>query len=133
MEKGTQGPTDSSCGGYTLSVVTHDHLLTPSRCSIVDAYFVLSDSHRRKQYDVARKSQNSTSRTTWESTSNHHAEANTVFGNVFEELLRPEVENPTNFYGPFGMASGAVLGFICGGLPGAVMVTSFILFKPTLF
>lgn len=91
----------------------HDNI---SNC-VIDAYYVLSDPRRREQYDKARKTRTSTSKATW-----GHAEPDTVFGNVFEELLRPEVENPSSFYSPIGMASGAALGFICGGLPGAVMV-----------
>ncbi|KAF9385865.1 hypothetical protein CPB97_004385 [Podila verticillata] len=85
---------------------------------VADAYYVLSNTERRREYDLARKSQ---SRKSWSTSSAPHAEADTVFGGVFEELLRPEVENPSNFYSPIGMASGAALGFICGGVPGALI------------
>ncbi|KAI9238478.1 MAG: DnaJ domain-containing protein [Podila humilis] len=85
---------------------------------VADAYYVLSNPERRREYDLARKSH---SRNSWSTSSAPHAEANTVFGGVFEELLRPEVENPWNFYSPIGMASGAALGFICGGVPGALI------------
>ncbi|KAF9163600.1 hypothetical protein BGX21_001376, partial [Mortierella sp. AD011] len=71
----------------------------------------------RREYDIARRNR---SKSTW-TTSQPHAEPDSVFGNVFEELLRPEVENPSNFYSPIGMASGAALGFICGGIPGALL------------
>ncbi|KAF9922783.1 hypothetical protein FBU30_007108 [Linnemannia zychae] len=87
---------------------------------VADAYYVLSNTQRRKEYDIAR--QTARSRETWSTSSSaQHAEADAVFGGVFEELLRPEVQNPTSFYSPIGMASGAALGFICGGVPGAVL------------
>ncbi|KAG0254766.1 hypothetical protein BG011_005527 [Mortierella polycephala] len=88
---------------------------------VADAYYVLSNTERRREYDTAKKSRNKDSRSTWSTSAPHHAEADTVFGGVFEELLKPEVENPSTFYSPIGMASGAALGFICGGLPGAVL------------
>lgn len=46
--------------------------------------------------------------------------ADHVFGDVFEELLRPEVERVMPFWRWIGAASGAALGFIAGNLPGAV-------------
>lgn len=46
--------------------------------------------------------------------------ADHVFGDVFEELLRPEVERVVPFWKWLGAASGAALGFIAGNLPGAV-------------
>ncbi|KAG0322138.1 hypothetical protein BG000_003011, partial [Podila horticola] len=79
---------------------------------VADAYYVLSNTERRREYDQARRSH---SRNSWSTTAEPHAEADAVFGGVFEELLRPEVENPRSFYSPIGMASGAALGFICGG------------------
>ncbi|KAG0027470.1 hypothetical protein BGZ81_005540 [Podila clonocystis] len=85
---------------------------------VADAYYVLSNTERRREYDLARRSH---SRTSWSTSAGPHAEAETVFGGVFEELLRPEVENPRSFYSPIGMASGAALGFICGGVPGALI------------
>ncbi|KAF9096960.1 hypothetical protein BGX27_001057 [Mortierella sp. AM989] len=78
-------------------------------------------AERRKEYDNARRSHNRASRSNWTASAPHHAEPDSVFGGVFEELLRPEVQNPSNFYGPIGMASGVALGFICGGIPGAVL------------
>src|SRR6185369_8135577 len=44
-----------------------------------------------------------------------------VFGDVFEDLLRSEVDNPSWFYAPIGAITGACLGFICGNVPGLVM------------
>ncbi|KAF9573585.1 hypothetical protein EC968_008340 [Mortierella alpina] len=88
---------------------------------VADAYYVLSNADRRREYDIARRSRSRDSRNAWSASAPHHAEANTVFGGVFEELLRPEVQNPSHFYSPIGMASGAALGFICGGIPGALL------------
>ncbi|CAH1768409.1 9653_t:CDS:2, partial [Entrophospora sp. SA101] len=65
---------------------------------VADAFYVLNDEHRRAQYDP-----------------------NSVFGNVFEDLLRPEVENPRWFYAPIGAVCGAILGFVCGNIPGLML------------
>ncbi|KAI1320674.1 hypothetical protein EDD11_010208 [Mortierella claussenii] len=89
--------------------------------SSLHAYYVLSNNERRREYDVARRSQNRASRNAWSASAPHHAEPDIVFGGVFEELLRPEVQNPSTLYSPIGMASGAALGFICGGIPGALL------------
>ncbi|KAF9899357.1 hypothetical protein BX616_003083, partial [Lobosporangium transversale] len=75
---------------------------------------------RRREYDIARRAQSRGSRSTWSAEANH-TEPEQVFGGVFEEMLRPEVENPSTFYSSVGMASGAALGFICGGPPGALL------------
>ncbi|KAF9975006.1 hypothetical protein BGZ73_001459 [Actinomortierella ambigua] len=84
---------------------------------VADAYYTLSDPQRRREYDQARRTQQA--RRAWtEGHSSEHAEPDRVFVNVFEALLRPEIENPSYFYAPLGMASGAVLGFICAGVPG---------------
>ncbi|KAF9345793.1 hypothetical protein BGX26_002734 [Mortierella sp. AD094] len=84
---------------------------------VADAYYVLSSTDRRREYDNAKRNK---SRSGW-STSAAHAEPDSVFGGVFEELLRPEVENPSSFYSSIGMASGAAIGFICGSIPGALL------------
>ncbi|CEH17033.1 Molecular chaperone (DnaJ superfamily) [Ceraceosorus bombacis] len=47
-------------------------------------------------------------------------EADQVFGSVFEELLRPEVERVAPIWKWVGSASGAGLGFIVGNIPGLV-------------
>ncbi|KAG0303797.1 hypothetical protein BGZ98_006270 [Dissophora globulifera] len=80
---------------------------------VADAYYVLSNKERRREYDIARRSRGRPAAAP-------QAEADMVFGGVFEELLRPEVQNPSNFYAPIGMASGTALGFIVGGIPGAL-------------
>ncbi|KAF9583477.1 hypothetical protein BGW38_009371 [Lunasporangiospora selenospora] len=88
---------------------------------VADAFYVLSDRQRRQEYDNARRSRSRESRNHWSENDQPHTEADSIFGGVFEELMRPEVENPSNFYSPIGMASGAALGFICGGIPGALL------------
>ncbi|RIB07258.1 DnaJ domain-containing protein [Gigaspora rosea] len=87
---------------------------------IADAYYVLSEETRREQYDRVRASRkkNGESTPTWDI---GQADANRVFGNVFEELLRPEVENPQWFYAPIGAVTGGTLGFICANIPGLVL------------
>jgi hypothetical protein len=90
---------------------------------------VLSNPQRRKEYDIARRSAQKRQSWSTSATAQEHAEPETVFGGVFEELLRPEVENPTSFYSPVGMASGAALGFICGGIPGAILVCAPVLLR----
>ncbi|KAK3824603.1 MAG: DnaJ domain-containing protein [Benniella sp.] len=105
----------TNIGGPNGDPLSHEEA-TALFQQVADAYYVLSDPSRREQYDKARKTRSRTSRATW-----GHAEPDRVFGNVFEELLRPEIDNPSTFYSPIGMASGAALGFICGGLPGALV------------
>lgn len=45
-------------------------------------------------------------------------DADGVFGDVFEDLLRPEVEKRVNWWTYLGAASGAGLGFIIANIPG---------------
>ncbi|CAG8575276.1 4875_t:CDS:2 [Funneliformis mosseae] len=86
---------------------------------VADAYYVLSDEGRRKQYDKERASRRKQEASTlWQSS---QADPNQIFGNVFEDLLRPEVENHGWFYTPIGAVSGACLGFIFGNFPGLVV------------
>lgn len=50
----------------------------------------------------------------------HQPQADGVFANVFEELLRPEVHRVAPFWKWVGGASGTALGFIVGNIPGAL-------------
>ncbi|RKP38743.1 DnaJ domain-containing protein, partial [Dimargaris cristalligena] len=107
---------------------------------VADAYFVLSDRQRRKDYDRARSSRsqrsdwqrrhpaashpfdsNSSSGSGGLAGGDGEADAESTFYSVFEDLLRPEVENPRSFWGPVGYAAGGVLGFIVANLPGAMV------------
>ncbi|GAA5866164.1 hypothetical protein JCM3774_004103 [Rhodotorula dairenensis] len=111
--------------------------------AVADAYFELSDPSRRKAYDELRKA----NRSRWTDSSDEsanfwdyfgggaqrqHEEAaepedferpdpEHVFGNVFEELLRPEVHRILPIWTWGGAASGAILGFITANLPGAAV------------
>ncbi|CAG8541290.1 10270_t:CDS:2 [Ambispora gerdemannii] len=86
---------------------------------VADAYYVLGDPKRKDQYDIARKRRRTRpSSSVW---LERQTDPENLFGNVFEEMLRPEVENPAWFYTPLGAASGALLGFICGNVPGLML------------
>lgn len=104
--------------------------------TVADAYFVLSDSQRRAEYDSTRTTYSRNTRSsrkaadgkasaseTFESARAAHADADAMFGDVFEELLRPEVEGRRTpwFWSPLGAASGAVMGFILANVPGLVI------------
>lgn len=56
--------------------------------------------------------------------SHERTNAHDVFGGVFEELLRSEVEHPTVIWQVLGAGAGAVLGFILANFGGAVAVSS---------
>ncbi|KAJ1970020.1 hypothetical protein H4R34_006110 [Dimargaris verticillata] len=87
---------------------------------VADAYFTLSDQQRRTAYDNARQHRAKRDRWNRQYNASAHADASSMFGSVFEDLLRPEVENPRWFWTPIGYLSGGFLGFIIANLPGAV-------------
>ncbi|KAJ2491197.1 hypothetical protein IWW47_005074, partial [Coemansia sp. RSA 2052] len=74
---------------------------------LADAYYTLSDTARRAEYDQRHRSA--------------HSDADDVFGDVFEDLLRSEVSPGTAWWSTMGMVSGATMGFIVANLPGAVV------------
>ncbi|GAC99158.1 hypothetical protein PHSY_006757 [Pseudozyma hubeiensis SY62] len=144
--------------------------------TLADAYYVLSDTDRRREYDQLRRSRPSTdsfySNATYDEddeaasefsekeqsysanffqsffpgafkqeeheqeeadqngtqtnedrrrrAGSHQPQADGVFANVFEELLRPEVQRVAPFWKWVGGASGTALGFIVGNIPGAL-------------
>ncbi|CAE6449351.1 unnamed protein product [Rhizoctonia solani] len=106
---------------------------------IADAYYVLSDPVRRKEYDILfaqRTPYSTTDPGASESFFSHFAnmftggssetppqrpDAEGVFGDVFEDLLRPEVEKHASWWTYIGAASGAGLGFIVANIPGMIM------------
>jgi len=120
--------------------------------AVADAYYVLSDPTRRAEYDTLYKakannrsndpgaSQNffaqfanmfggastgaGTSAAPEGNMPGHQPDANGVFADVFEELLRPEVERVVPWWSYLGAACGAGLGFIVANLPG-VMVGAY--------
>ncbi|KAJ2745163.1 hypothetical protein GGI20_002388 [Coemansia sp. BCRC 34301] len=74
---------------------------------LADAYYTLSDPTRRAQYDRQHRGA--------------HSDADDVFGDVFEDLLRSEVGPDSAWWSTVGMVSGATMGFIVANVPGAVI------------
>jgi len=130
--------------------------------AMADAYYVLSDPARRREYDILLQSRPSSSQSADPAaSSNFFAEfaryftgassasntssarqdntsrsakadwsrsgaperpdADGVFTDVFEELLRPEVESRVPLWAWLGTASGAGIGFIMANIPGALI------------
>lgn len=123
---------------------------------MADAYYVLSDPTRRREYDILLNSRPETSQSSDPSASNdffaefakyfsggstkptpssstaanedkeyagpgvapERPNADGIFGDVFEELLRPEVESRVPLWAWLGTASGAGIGFIVANIPG---------------
>lgn len=93
-----------------------------------DAYYTLGDPDRRREYDKARKYQQSS----WNPFSGGagaekepEQRSEEQFGSAFEEMLREEGVAPENKklvgkYSLIGSLSGAALGFILANIPGAM-------------
>ncbi|KIM85386.1 hypothetical protein PILCRDRAFT_817394 [Piloderma croceum F 1598] len=121
--------------------------------AVADAYYVLSDTTRRREYDALYGSRSTSDRTNDPSSSanffanfasmftgatgasagtgtgaapaeGQHPNAEGVFADVFDDLLRPEVEHHTPWWSWFGAVSGGGVGFIVGNVPG-LMVGAF--------
>lgn len=84
-----------------------------------NAYYVLSDSARRREYDATRGMGGTGS--WWNrarpSTSEQQHNADSQFENVFEEMMNDEAghaqaQGTGRFYGMLGGGAGAVIGFI---------------------
>jgi len=115
---------------------------------VADAYYVLSDPQRRHEYDRLSTSRSSSERTNNPDASRNffrsfasmfsggagngqpgtateqpgeRPNADHVFGDVFEDLLRPEVERHLPLWTWLGAACGAGLGFITANMPGLVV------------
>ncbi|TDL28401.1 DnaJ-domain-containing protein [Rickenella mellea] len=112
--------------------------------AVADAYFVLSDPDRRKEYDTLRAARTFNERTADPGASSNffsqfasmfagaaaaggttpnaqRPDAEGVFTDVFEELLRPEVQRIVPWWTWIGSASGAGLGFIIANVPGLLV------------
>ncbi|EIM92637.1 DnaJ-domain-containing protein [Stereum hirsutum FP-91666 SS1] len=113
--------------------------------AVADAYYVLSDTQRRREYDNLYGSRSEKSAdpgassdffstfasmfgsaaggTTGaaEGETGQRPDANNVFGDVFEDLLRPEVERTAPLWAWLGAACGAGLGFIIANVPGTLV------------
>ncbi|KAG8859099.1 hypothetical protein FRB96_004669 [Tulasnella sp. 330] len=127
--------------------------------AVADAYYVLSDPARRREYDILLQSRPTSSQSSDPSASNNffadfakyfsggtgtgtstaaqdqkapesaygpgvapeRPNPDGVFTDVFEELLRPEVESKVPLWSWLGTASGAGIGFIMANIPGALV------------
>ncbi|KAJ4486306.1 DnaJ domain-containing protein [Lentinula aciculospora] len=108
--------------------------------AVADAYYMLSDPTRRREYDSLHASKASSERTADSQSSynffsqffggnsadaqagtNQQPDAEGVFTDVLEELLRPEVERRFPWWGYFGAACGGGIGFIVANVPGAML------------
>ncbi|KAH9946803.1 DnaJ domain-containing protein [Amylocystis lapponica] len=116
--------------------------------AVADAYYVLSDATRRKEYDVLYSARSSREKTSdpgasanffsafgnmfggkagggagsaTGATAADRPDADNVFGDVFEELLRPEVERHVPLWTWLGAVSGAGIGFIVANIPGLMV------------
>ncbi|KAF8349940.1 DnaJ domain-containing protein [Amanita rubescens] len=103
--------------------------------AIADAYYVLSDPKRRSEYDTLYNTRSERTDAPGSSRSfftqmfgatdsqpdNAQPDANGVFADVFDELLRPEVERYAPWWGWLGTACGGGLGFIVANVPGMML------------
>ncbi|KAK1229799.1 hypothetical protein PQX77_007124 [Marasmius sp. AFHP31] len=115
--------------------------------AVADAYYVLSDKNRRQEYDSLYSTRASNDRTgdpgsssnffsqfmgmfggaanaagaTGGATGNQRPDADDIFVDAFEELLRPEVERRVPWWTYFGAVCGAGIGFIVANLPGSMV------------
>ncbi|TFK41024.1 DnaJ domain-containing protein [Crucibulum laeve] len=110
--------------------------------AVADAYYVLSDAKRRKEYDMlysnrADRSTDPTSSSGFFSQFSNmfgsnasgaapsgpgaQPDAEGVFADVFEELLRPEVQRHAPWWSWFGAACGGGVGFIIANIPGLML------------
>ncbi|KAG1716550.1 hypothetical protein ID866_602 [Astraeus odoratus] len=112
--------------------------------AVADAYYVLSDPVRRRQYDSLYTSKSYDSKSSDpKASSNFFARFANMFGNtgastgtpdrggrpdpenvfadVFDELLRPEVERHAPWWSYLGAACGGGLGFIVANIPGFML------------
>ncbi|GAA5957458.1 hypothetical protein JCM3765_001149 [Sporobolomyces pararoseus] len=106
--------------------------------AVADAYYTLSDPNRRRSYDQLRESnkgrtssQAGSSGSYWdyfggaaqqeEEYENERPDAEHVFADTFEDLLRPEVHRVVPLWTWTGAVAGAALGFIAGNIAGATI------------
>ncbi|KII93241.1 hypothetical protein PLICRDRAFT_87654 [Plicaturopsis crispa FD-325 SS-3] len=140
------------------SLRTHPDRLTKAtpeeRCTatekfqaVADAYYILSDTTRRREYDTLYSSRKYREKTDDPTASTNffakfadmftggaagagagagtgaprQPDAEHVFENVFEELLRPEVQRVVPWWSYAGAACGAGIGFIVANIPGSMV------------
>jgi len=108
--------------------------------AVADAYYVLSDVNRRRDYDTQYQSRSFNERTPDPAASanffanfanmfsgtsangqqQQRPDPEGTFNDVFAELLRPEVERRIPWWSMIGTVCGAGIGFIIANIPGSV-------------
>lgn len=109
---------------------------------VADAYYVLSEPTRRKEYDTlyasrSYRTDDPSASTNFfaqfanmftggasapaPATGGQRPNADGVFADVFEELLRPEVERHAPWWSWLGAACGGGIGFIVANVPGLML------------
>ncbi|TRM65733.1 DnaJ domain-containing protein [Schizophyllum amplum] len=107
--------------------------------AVADAYYVLSDSSRRKEYDALYASRSYNEKTEDPSSSSNffaqfanmfgggaernapeseRPDAEGTFADVFDDLLRPEIQKRVPWWSYVGTVCGGGIGFIVANLPG---------------
>ncbi|KAK7064011.1 DnaJ-domain-containing protein [Favolaschia claudopus] len=112
--------------------------------AVADAYYVLSDTTRRKEYDALYTSRKSERSEDPGASTNfftqfagmfggggagapptaadaERPDADGVFADAFEELLRPEVQRHAPWWAYLGAVCGAGVGFIIANFPGLML------------
>ncbi|KAH9835682.1 DnaJ domain-containing protein [Rhodofomes roseus] len=116
--------------------------------AVADAYYMLSDATRRREYDDLYASRGPQDRTSEPGSSanffntfasmfgggtpsagaqsppgaaGEQPDADHVFADVFEDLLRPEVQRHAPWWAWLGAICGAGLGFIIANIPGLMV------------
>ncbi|KAF9229439.1 DnaJ-domain-containing protein [Gyrodon lividus] len=112
--------------------------------AVADAYYVLSNPVRRREYDTLYSSKSYSDKSDDPNTSSNfftqfasmfsgastgnaaqnnaqRPDAENVFADVFDELLRPEVERHAPWWSYLGAACGGGLGFIVANIPGLML------------
>ncbi|KAG2129904.1 DnaJ domain-containing protein [Suillus clintonianus] len=109
--------------------------------AVADAYYVLSDPVRRKEYDGLYSSKGAGDKSSDPKASSSffmnfasmfggagaapaqgpRPDAENVFADVFDELLRPEVERHAPWWSYLGAVCGGGMGFIIANLPGLMI------------
>lgn len=92
-----------------------------------NAYYVLSDPGRRREYDATRSNGSGSWWSRHQTTDQQqHETAESQFSSAFEEMMAEEQANAAGgttggrLYGMLGGGAGAVIGFIVANIPGAL-------------
>ncbi|KAF9240907.1 DnaJ-domain-containing protein [Melanogaster broomeanus] len=109
---------------------------------VADAYYVLSDPVRRREYDTLYSSKSYSDKSSDPKASStffdqftgmfggtgaapknngQRPDAENVFADVFDELLRPEVERHAHWWSYLGAACGGGIGLIVANIPGLML------------